>query len=665
MRSLRCLALSLSITAACGASVEPSSFDSAVTHDAAADVAVDVAIPPPFVSAPPSEGPYALCGAIGLGTVAAIEFDPSRDALAVGSYAGFVRIIDARDGHHIGTIFAHRYGLSSLAYSPDRTLLATTGSDFAARNVRLWSARDGAAVRSIALDSDPLSVVFTPDGSSLVVTQRNAVSRYRVSDGALEWSAREVEHPIDGSGVSPDGSSLAYISGSGITLLRLRDGSRGPTVTDSFMRNRRTIAFSRDGSSVIVGYQYYSPDGPSVPAVIARVIDVATSRTRVEIEGFRSVNALRVAPSGDEVAIAFEYRGYERWAVSRSGAWLPRAERRAGLALEQESRAIAFDREGARVALSSADAIRVFDAATNGDARESFESIAVLQGALGWGGGGSIELSTDGRELLVGTRDALHLFSVATQDVIRRFEQTRGVGAISPDGQSIVTGAASGRLALWRRSDWSVREVASVADLASVAFVDGARFVAAGRDSLVLHRASDGAEQRRWPITRRQLPAFDLRVSRDASRVAVSTYGGFGGGIDVFDLGTDAPVFNIAGNFRSRSNSAFMRDGRLLVAMAEGAPLALYSADGQRVNLSTAGTPATTIALTSDEQLLLSSTSNGITTIRRGLDGEVVQDLGRIGPSGTSSGNSLRISTDGAVIVRTGAQSTLEVWCRR
>ncbi|MBL8682461.1 MAG: WD40 repeat domain-containing protein [Myxococcales bacterium] len=653
--------LFVSVAVGCGSSVEPAFLD-APSSDAVVDASTHA---PPFVSAPPSDGPYALCGAIGVGTLSSIEFDPTRDALALGTYAGFVRLVDANDGHQLGLIFAHAHGLISLAYSPDRTLLATAGTDFDARHVRLWSSTTGELVRSIALASDPVAVAFVADGSALIVTQRNAVSRYRVRDGGHEWTFRQVEHRIDASAVSPDGSTVAFLNGPGISLLRSSDGSPGPTVTDSFARNRRTIAFSRDGASLVVGYQYYSPDGPRAPAVIARVIDIATSATRMQIEGVRSVNALRVSPSGDDLAIAFEYRGYERWSVRRDGQWLPRAERQAGIDIDQESRAIAFDRDGTQIALSSADAVRLFDARSSSPARRTLESISVLQGALGWGGGGSVELSPDGRELLVGSRDTLHLLSVATQDTLRRFERSRGVGAFSPDQRTIVTGGANGQLALWRRSDGSSREVPTVSDLASVTFIDGSRLVAAGRDALVVHSAEDGAQQRRFTLARRGLPAFDLQLSKDATRIAVSTYGGLGGAIDVFDLRSNAQVFSVAGNFRSRSNSVFLRDGRLLVASSAAGSLALFGTTGERLPLDASPPSITTVALSTDEQSLLASTSNGSTTIQRGLTGAVVQDLGRIGPSATSSGNILRISADGSRIVRTGGQSTLQLWCRR
>jgi WD40 repeat protein len=651
----------LAATAGCASRVEPSLSDAAL--EASASDAMVLA--PPFVSAPPSTGPYALCGAVGLGTIAAVEFAPSLGAIAVGTFAGFVRLVDANDGHNLGLIFAHSYGLASMSISPDQTLLATAGSDFESRDVRLWSARDGAAVRSITLESDPIAVAFVPDGSAIIVTQRNAVSRYRVRDGEREWSVAQVGRPIEASAVSPDGSAVAYLSDTGISLLRASDGAAGPRVTDSFMRNRRAIAFARDSSSLVVGYQYHSTEGPETPEVIARVIDIATSATQVEIEGTSSVNALRVAPSGDEVAIAFLHVGYERWAIRGDGAWLPRGQRRAALTIEQESRAIAFDREGRRLVVASADAVRTFDATTSAAPTSAFDVVAVLQGVLGLGGGGSVELSEDGRELVVGTRDSVYLFSTETQDVLRRFDQTRGVGAISPDGQTIVTGASGGRVSLWRRGDWSSREVATVAELASLAFVDGARFVAGGRDALALHAVADGAEQRRWARSRRQQPTFDLRLSRDSSLIAASTFGGFGGGLDVLDLRSGEAVFSVEGNFRSRSNSAFLRDGRLLVAMGRGAALELHSGAGMRSLLSGPGSPVTTVALSSDEGLLLTSTSDGTTRIQRGLTGEAVQSLGRIGPSATSLGNVLRISSDSSRIVRTGAQGTLQLWCRR
>lgn len=668
MRTPSLLAL-IPLLASCANTVIVPADDAAASPtDAPSPADAALPEPTPFVSSPPTDGPFARCGVLGLGTPVAVEASPDGRALAIGSNAGFVRLVRPADGANLGLIVAHTRGLTALAYAPGGASLATAGLEATTRTVRLWRSDDGAPLRTMTVPSDPVSVAFTPDGRALVVAQRNAVTALRVADGSVVWSTSVTEHPVESAALSPDGQTLAYISGGAILRMRVSDGAALDAIPDTFQRNRRTLAFSPDGASIAVGYQYYVPAPSTAPAVVARVLRLRDGAVVAELLGTQSVNALRFSPDGSSLAFGAEYAAAELWRVRAGGAWLPTPVRRVWTAETSTTRALAFGPDGATMVAVGDEHVTVLDTAAQRAPLVTIETVGSPSGALGWGGGGSVEFSPAGDQLAVGARGVVRVWALRRQSLARRIDGTRGVAAFSPDGATLATSGPGDTLRLWNRSTWAPRDTPTIADVHALTYVAGGSLVAAGSSrGIALHRATDGVEARRIAVTRQALPMFDLVASPDGALLAGATFGGWGGGLDVWRIADGQRVFTLEGNLRARSNFAFTPDAtEVLVALNPSSALTSYAlASGRPTTPPMTASALASVALAPDGSMVALGGANGAVTLRRWPDGALVQELGEAGPRPYQGARVLRFSPDARTLVRAGGGDTLELWCRR
>jgi hypothetical protein len=127
---------------------------------------------------------------------------------------------DARPGQELLTLKGHTNLVSSVAFSPDGTRLASGSLD---QTVKLWDARTGQELLTLKGHTNPVrSVGFSPDGARLVSTD--------VTGKQFAWDVHTGEQaptlPVlpaspDPAG-SPDGRTFAWIYGSDIRLIDLR-----------------------------------------------------------------------------------------------------------------------------------------------------------------------------------------------------------------------------------------------------------------------------------------------------------------------------------------------------------------------------------------------------------------------------------------------------------
>jgi DNA-binding beta-propeller fold protein YncE len=177
----------------------------------------------------------------------------SRDGrfVAVGNSA--IDIVNAENGQTIRSFAAYHYGVCSLAFSPDGTMLASVGCG--EKPVKIWDPATGRLIRNF--EETPVgysSVAFSPDGRQIAAAANKSLVIWDLS-GRLVWKVADL---IGGSSVafSPDGRWIATSGGKGVALW---DRTSGAPVKE-FLKGHDTVvhavAFSPDSQRLITGNAY-------------------------------------------------------------------------------------------------------------------------------------------------------------------------------------------------------------------------------------------------------------------------------------------------------------------------------------------------------------------------------------------------------------------------
>ena len=311
---------------------------------------------------------------------------------------GFSLFDTSTQGNLIATLYEPS-GPLSVSFSPDGTTLASGSWDGV---IRLWDVAMGINIATLEGHTDRvLSVSFSPDSKILASGSRDdTVKLYDVATQTTIATLEEHTADVNSVSFSPDGTMLA--SGGGISWrgdlpsLLLWDISTGQNIAtlEGHTASVNSVAFSPDGSRLASG----SRDGT------VKLWDVATRQNTVTLKHRGSnafVNSVAFSPDGTMLA---------------SGAW-----------------------DGV---------IQLWDMATR-------DNIANLIAA---GYVNSVAFSPDGATLASGSgSNAIEFWDVVTMSkfatLVGHTDEVLSV-SFSPDDKILASGSYDGTILLWDMSEW-------------------------------------------------------------------------------------------------------------------------------------------------------------------------------------------------------------------
>lgn len=188
--------------------------------------------------------------------VSSVAFSPDSSKLASGAWDGTVWLWDAVTGVTLfGALGRHTSGrVLSVAFSPDGSKVI---SGTVEQDIRIWDARTGAQIRAFRMDITPSSVLYSSDGSRIFVTSLilPAVHTLDAQTGTILSSSVLPPRPhgfILAIGYTPNASQIAcYYSNGSICVHDVARGTRIEANYDLGDCSSLVFAFSPDGSRLV------------------------------------------------------------------------------------------------------------------------------------------------------------------------------------------------------------------------------------------------------------------------------------------------------------------------------------------------------------------------------------------------------------------------------
>ena len=300
---------------------------------------------------------------------------------------------------------------------------------------------------------DVTSMAFSPDGTILAsaswdgkvklrdVAKRKTIATITNIDPA--YGLYGLEHGGHTLAFSPDGKTLALAAWS----VALWDIATQKKIANFSWFNSlsHSIAFSPDGQLLAV-----------LSSQNAWLYDVATFRilARIVVPASNFTFAM-FSPDGKTLALSSWHGMVQLWDVKKRKTMAMLEGHVGGV------RSMSFSPDGTILASSSGEEIKLWDVATQ-------EKIATLidapYGIVFWVY--SVAFSPDGTTLAAGSRKAIKLWDVVTQKKIatlRGSDSRVSYVAFSPDGTTFASGSHDGSVLLWDMSDY-VTPVVNIPD---------------------------------------------------------------------------------------------------------------------------------------------------------------------------------------------------------